>query len=324
MKLNKNIASIVVTIIIVISLIFIIDKDKLNTLSNVSFLNLAISIFFVIVINFISGLQYYLIRKQYGVSLKIKDILILPSVMGLWSYIFPLQGSLIFTTIFFKSKFNMKISESLAITVFLYLVTICFGGVFILIYALSLSHISILLVIISLFFIFNPLLIRLLNHILSKLPNSKWRIVNLIFSFTQKTVENTNDLWKNTSSAILLFIIKVVHLFIFIFWLYFIAYALHFDFTFLEVAIISIVMQMSLIIKLTPGNLGTVQIIIGSLMQLMGKSGADAIIITLFATGTTMLVNFSLGLFGNFHYFRTINVFSMFKQYQGLLKRKTD
>lgn len=322
--MKKNIFSILFTIAILIVIIAFIDKERLTLILNVGWIYILISIFFALITNALSGLQYYLIRKQFGVSLKIKDILMLPSVMGLWSYIFPIQGSLIFTTLFFKSKYNMKISESLAITVFLYLVTICFGGVFMLIYALSLPHISIWLVIISLCFIFNPLLLRLLNHILSKLPNSKWRIVNFIFSFTQKTVENTNDLWKNIRSAILLFTVKVIHLFVFMFWLYFIAYALNFDFTFLEVAIIGIVMQMSVIIKLTPGNLGTVQIIIGSLMQLMGKSGADAIIITLFATGTSMLINFSLGLFGNFHYFRTINVFSMFKQYQGLLKRKTD
>lgn len=78
-----------------------------------------------------------------------------------------------------------------------------------------------------------------------------------------------------------------------------------------EIALISLIMSVSVIIKLTPGNLGTVQIISGGFMALINSSVENAILITLFASATVLLINFTIGVIGNFYFFKTLNIFNI-------------
>jgi hypothetical protein len=81
-----------------------------------------------------------------------------------------------------------------------------------------------------------------------------------------------------------------------------------------EAGLISIVMSISLIIKITPNNLGVAQLVTGGFVSLINAQPDNAVLITLFASATTMLLIFSVGLYGNFYYFRTIDLRSLIKK----------
>jgi uncharacterized membrane protein YbhN (UPF0104 family) len=134
------------------------------------------------------------------------------------------------------------------------------------------------------------------------------KILFKITSFAESTIKNIHSLWMNHGFFARISILKIAHLCVSILWFYYIAYALGMDLLFSEVALISLVASAAHIIKLTPGNLGTTQVAAGAFMALAGYSADQAIIITLFASATVMLLNFTIGLFGNYYYFKTIDI----------------
>ncbi len=311
MRTRRNILPFILTIALLVLLYFIVDKDKWLVFTNIDFIDIFTLLFIAVIIQLFSGIQYYLIRKQFGVSLKLKDIFLLPSVMGLWSFLMPVQGNLIFTTYFFKRKYNMKISESLSINIYLYLVTLSFTGIFILFFTISnhqfLSWLSLIACILSL----NPLLIVILNIAFNKIGDSKFRIIRKVQDFLSSVINNTKDLWMNFKFTLLILLINIIKLILSIVWFYFISKVLGFDLSLLDVALISLLMSASLIIKITPGNLGTVQFITGGFMGLIGFSPDQAILITLLASTIVLILNFTVGIYGNYYYFKTMNIFSL-------------
>ncbi|MFW5803692.1 MAG: lysylphosphatidylglycerol synthase domain-containing protein [bacterium] len=308
--MKKNIISFIF-LVTLLAIVYIYIEEKIYILLKVSYLEILFSILFALSLHFFSGIQYYFIRKQFGVSLKKKDVFFLPSVMGLWSFIMPFQGSLIFTTYFFKKKYNMKISESLSINIYLYLITLFFTGLFLLIFLFTSNNYNTLLIIISILLIINPILVKFTRILLDKTNISKHKIVNKIRSFVISVFSSTNFLWSNTRFTIIILSTYIIKLIISIFWFYYIAHILSFNMSLFEIALISLIMSVSVIIKLTPGNLGTVQIISGGFMALINSSVENAILITLFASATVLLINFTIGVIGNFYFFKTLNIFNI-------------
>jgi len=70
-------------------------------------------------------------------------------------------------------------------------------------------------------------------------------------------------------------------------------------------------MSISLILKITPGNLGVVQLVSGGIMTMAGYSPDEAVLITLFATAISMALALTVGVFGNFYYFKTLRIFRL-------------
>jgi uncharacterized membrane protein YbhN (UPF0104 family) len=313
MRDPRNIYSYIITILILVVLFFWIDKSSLRLLLNTNILSILMSLFLAIVTYLFSGIELYFIRKQFGVSLRLKDIFLLPIVGNLWSFIFPFQGNLLFTTLFFKQKYNMLVSESFSISIYLYLVTLCYAGLFGLIFAAFNSMLFSWLSLFSLLFLLNPLFIYLINAFLKNIGQSPYKWVRETQVFLASVVDNTEKLWLDLHFTITILIINVARILLSIVWYYWISYSLDLDMSFVAVALISLLMSISVIIKITPENLGIAQLVIGGFMSLIGVQPEKAILITLFASATTMLLIFTVGLYGNFHYFKTINFHTLFK-----------
>ena len=313
MKGSRNIYSYIITILILVILFFWIDKSSLRLLLNASILSILISLLLAIAAYLLSGIELYLIRKQFGVSLRLKDIFLLPIVGNLWSFIFPFQGNLLFTTAFFKHKYNMLVSESFSISIYLYLVTLCYAGLFGLVFAAFNSMLFSWFSLFSLLFLLNPFFIYLLNSLFRNLGQSPYKWVRETQVFLSSVVDNTEKLWLNLNFTITILIINIARILLSILWYYWISYSLDLNLSFVVVALISLLMSISVIIKITPENLGIAQIVTGGFMSLIGVQPEKAVLVTLFASATTMLLIFTVGLYGNFHYFKTIKFHTLFK-----------
>ncbi len=313
MKNFKHILSYVISFLILVILFFWIDKDSLRLLLNTSIKSVLVSILFALILYFSSGIELYFVRKQFGVSLGINDIFLLPIVGNLWSFIFPFQGNLLFTTIFFKQKYNMKISESFSLSIYLYLVILCFAGLLGLIFAVIHKMFLTWFGLITSILFLNPFIVYIVNLLIKNLRHSRFLFVKKVQVFFTSIIENTEHLWRNLSFTFIILVINIVRLFINIVWFYWISFSLGFGITLFEAGLISIVMNISLIIKITPNNLGVAQLVTGGFVSLMNVQPDKAVLITLFASATTMLLIFTVGLYGNFYYFKSIDFGSLIR-----------
>ncbi len=316
MKNFKHILSYVISLLILVILFFWIDKDSLRLLLNTSIKSVLVSILFALILYFSSGIELYFVRKQFGVSLGINDIFLLPIVGNLWSFIFPFQGNLLFTTLFFKQKYNMKISESFSISIYLYLVILCFAGFLGLIFAVTHKMLFTWFGLITSILLLNPFIVYIINLLVKNLKHSRFLFVKKVQAFFTSIVDNTNQLWRNFSFTFIILVINLVRLFVNIVWFYWISFSLGFGLTLFEAGLISIVMSISLIIKITPNNLGVAQFVTGGFVSLMNVQPDKAVLVTLFASATTMLLIFTVGIYENFYYFKTLDF--------GALKRIDD
>ena len=316
LSINKNILSYLLTVFALAILYFEIDKASLKLLLNVKPVDIFISVLLAFVLYITSGFEYYLIRKQFGVSLQLKDIFLLPIVGNLWSFIFPFQGNMLFITLFFKRKYNMSISESFSISIYLYLVTLCFTGLFGLFFAYYYNILISWFALLSLIFLLNPIFVFLADKYFHVVRPTRYSFLSKMHSFVSSIVENTGKLWKNPQFTLVIFLINLCRIFFSIMWYYWISRALGYNLSFIAIGLISLVISVSIIIKITPDNLGFTQLIAGGLMGMVGASPDQAVLITLFASATTMILIFTIGVWGNFYYFKTINFIYLVKSEQ--------
>lgn len=302
---KKNIFSFILTIGLLIVIYHLVDKDHWQVLKNVSIIQIFYSIIFALVIQAFSGFQYYLVRKEFGVKLEVKDIFLLPSMMGLWSFILPFQGSLIFSTLFFKHKYKMKIQDSFSINIYFYMVTLSFTGLIGLLFSFKENMYLCWFRILSIIFLLNPLLIILLRITLENIKFPLNKMVKISLLFLNNLSNNINRLWGNYFFTVKIIMINIIKIVISIAWFYYIAKILGYNLSIFEIALISLIMNVTYIIKITPGNLGTSQLITGGFMGLIGSSSDEAILISLIATTTLIIINITLGLLGNYLLFNT-------------------
>ena len=311
---KKNIISYLLCVLLLVVLVLVLDVSKLSILLDVSISSFLISVFIALLMYIVSGIQYYFIRKQFGVSLKKIDIIFLPIVGNLWSFIFPFQGNLLFTTVFFKQRYNMKVSESFSISIYLYLITVCFTGLFGILFSLYNHLLFSWIGGLSFIFLINPLIIYTVNIVFEKIGTTKNKYVAKIQSFFSSVISNTNNLWLNSQFTLIMLLIAIFKISLSIVWFYWISISLGFNLSFLAVGLISLIMSISIIIKFTPGNMGIAQLITGGAMSIIGGSAEQAVLITLFASATTITLIFTIGLYGNFYYFKSINLNTLIKR----------
>jgi hypothetical protein len=91
-------------------------------------------------------------------------------------------------------------------------------------------------------------------------------------------------------------------------WYNWLAHALGYNLPFLSLVMLSLITHISIIFKLTPGNLGINQIISGVVLNEMGLPPAAGVAITLLSTVTTIFISFTIGLAGNYFYFGKVNI----------------
>lgn len=309
--MRKTIINILITVALFVIIYLWLDDKYWQTLLETSLVGVFVSCFFVVSLYLLSGLQFYLTRKQLGSSLKLIDIALFPFVMGLWGHIFPFQGSVVFATVFFKQKYQMKISEGFSISLYLYLVTVIFTGLFGLVYALLNGVFLSVLGLLSLLFLINPAIFFFLNRILLRFGQSNIFIIEKIRVFVSGVVHNVSQFWQNVSLSLLVVSISVVRILIQVAWFCFISHSLGFRISVVEATFMSLIMSLSLILKFTPGNLGVAQLATGGFMALIGFQAEQAVVITLYSQAIMLILVSTVGLYGNFHYFNTLNILKL-------------
>ena len=310
------------TIAIFIGLSYFIKPEHVRLLSKLDFLEILVALILALAAYATSGIQYFYIRKKYIQRMDRKDIILLPVLMNLWSFIIPFQGSLLFSSFYFKTKYKITLTDSLSINLYLYLVTVFFAGATGLIFAIFNNMTFSALGFISLIFTLSPLCLFILHYLHSFVPAFKINFLVKIQSISDALFCGIRELFLNWETTLIVLLLNILRTIICAIWFYWLALSVGLPIPLIAVILLSLMMDVAIIIKFTPDNLGVSQVIAGIITSLSGLTASTGIIISLLSSATALLIIGTVGVVANYFYIKSFNLAS-FKDFLSLLNHKT-
>lgn len=295
--------------LLAIAIGFISKSFDFEKLQSMQLINLGPLLGFGFLTFLISGVYYKISNEiSFQIKLSVFDLITLPFSVNLLSYVIPFQGSTLYSTAFYKIKYNLQASKGLSITLFSYALSVSFTGILGLYFSGG-PKASILLFLGSLVLTLNPLFLIIFNWILLKfsIQNSSIKVLAKTAGFTNATLNSFRELTKNKKLLTTVLIYNIIHSIVTILWFYFAAIALSLDSDFIDVALLALFTKLSLILRVTPGNLGVEQLLSGAIFGIAGANVADGMAISVLVKSSALLntlIYGSLGVAMNMKYFK--------------------
>lgn len=269
------------------------EKINFSTINGVTILS---SVFFIFFIFFISGIVLRHLLLRHDCKMDLGTMLHLPYTMNLWGFIIPIQGSFIYFVALLKAKYKLSIVNMSANYLWLFALELTIDGfiglIFILIYkkAQILFPVFFLMTTNLLFiFTFRFILIKIApipaNRFAVRLSEKLNALVNEIYSFS------FSDYLKFGFFSFLITSTGV-------FWSFILTQQLNLGIDFAGLILVAVLMRIGLLIKLTPGNLGTVQLATGGIFTLLGYSIQDGIYLSIWQQGLILFLSIPVGILG--------------------------
>ncbi|MBL4586668.1 MAG: flippase-like domain-containing protein [Flavobacteriales bacterium] len=270
----------------------VVDIWSRLTVTNL-LLNISFGLAFFLSFGFIMQVGF---RQQYQLRINRIDVLTLPIMMHLFTYIMPIKGGMLFQTFFSRYKYKLDLTKgfSLGIMVFLIslLTTVFFGCA--LAFWLDLQSNALLLTLASMGFglISLPVLLRFL-------PKEKKHadgLFNRLIGFLINVRSQLSEQIKNRPLLLGLLLTTLLSVLIQSVWFYQTAKMLGISTELAPVILIVLVLRILLLIRLLPGNLGIQELIIGIVFNAAGFSMEEGLIIALTTRAVSVLLAAMIGL----------------------------
>lgn len=272
----------------------IISEEQRKLFFSVPLSNHFISILLVIPLYLIGGIEFRLLYDKISkIKLSLYDTITLPLVINLWGIIIPFQGSFIYTVSYIRSKYKKSITESVQVYVISFSISMAFAGLVGIFYELffNFSH-SPLFMIISILLLTNPYILFLTSKLPLSFKTSKSKWLNW---FLRKL--NSLVLPEAFDKELIIYLgfINIMTIAFTTLWSYYIAISLNINLTIIQLVLISLLMKITLLIKLTPGNIGFSQFASGGIAMLVGGSMNDGFLLSSFQYLTMIITAFTIG-----------------------------
>ncbi len=269
--------------------------EKIN-FSSIHGITILSSIFFIFFIFFISGVILRNLLLRNGCRIGWGTTLQLPYTMNLWGFIIPIQGSFIYFIALLKCKYKLGIVNISANYLWLFALELTIDGLIGLVFILFYNKVQILFPIFiimttNLFFVlaFRFMLIKLLplsaNPFVVSLSEKLNALANQIYSFS------FSEYLKFGFFSFLITALSVC-------WSFILSQQLNLGIDLVGLVIVAVLTRIGLLIKLTPGNLGTIQLATGGIFTLLGYSIQDGIYLSIWQQGFILLVSIPIGILG--------------------------
>lgn len=317
---KKNFLNILLTLLILTIILFYFNKN--NYLHNFTKINICYG---TIILLSCWVLMMLTTTITFGVRLsdksyKLFDLATYPLIQTLWGYLIPIQGSLIFSSIYFKKEHSISVTDSISINILFVLLSLILGGIFGLVYSIinNLNFYIITFFLLSFiigisFFIFNELGFKL------NLPSKLFYKINL---FVNNLAEDLNkSLYYLLGNKKLLFF-YFLRVFLISSWYWFISISLEINASYPSILILFFFLEASVILKVAPGNWGVNQLVGGLIFSSIELSAADAVAISSIALLSTLILSSTIGLVANFFFMKRIGI-SNFKSLINIIKSES-
>lgn len=301
-------------LLIVVSIVLFSSADGLKSIGSIPVLHAVASIVLAAVIYSLSGVQTRTLTSSSGIPFSWRDCIFFPITMGFWSFLIPFQGALLFSTIFFKSKYGRPLGTGLSIALFLYVVTVSLTGIAALLFVQAVGKGSVVTSMVLLSLVLLPVLLPLMHKLLVKLVSWKSlrsgllrRVLNALLSVSGAVA----SMMRSPVLMLKMSALKVVKTLVVGVWYWVIAHGLGLEVGFLPLVLLSLVAELALIVKITPGNLGVNQLLSGATMSFMDFNPEWGVLISLVASGCALLLVFTVGAYGNHVFMRDHGIASI-------------
>ena len=242
-----------------------------------------------------NGLEYYFISANIGFRMDRRDIVLLPLAMNLSGTLLPFQGAMAYQMFFFKKKYGVALSHGLAIAGFLYLLTMTISGIAgVAICALGKSSSRLFLAVSAVFAGAAPLVFGVL--VCCRKFRSGSPTVNRIVGFVRTVLEDIAALLKDTRTVAVLVLIYLLRLFSMIVMFAWIARCLGFEVNFSALLLLNLWNMLSLLLKVTPNNLGISQLVSGVMFAMIDLPREQGVMISFAATLVFLVMALSFGV----------------------------
>lgn len=300
---RRLIKSVFLLLILIIAIIYIKNnQDAFLLLYQIKLSDILILLFVGVVAFLPLAYEFRFVSNVFQLSLKFKEWFGLSALNTFYSYFIPARGGLLARAYYLKSKYNFDYTKYMALL----------GGSFLLAFLVASLTAIILLLARYLFydaFEQNLFLISLGLFVITSIAS-----IILWFFPTFKSKTGLQKLDKLINSVIvgfqyfktnnkLLFIIALTHFALIFFMglrLYFSFRAIDIPVNVLSILIIQALVVFSMVLSITPGNLGIKEGIIGLLATMIGVPLKDAILAAAIDRAVAMIIVFSLG--GIYHF----------------------
>jgi hypothetical protein len=287
----------------------LITPEQALLLTKPDMYEVAVSVLLVLVIFFISGSQFSMILdRTSNLRLSLKDRIFFPAARNLWSYIIPFQGSFAYSLAFTKFKYGATVKEGLSLNIYLLLFNFFFAGIIGIYYVYESDDIPSVFLILCVFMVLIPLLIIAANKLISNINEPSGRILSYIYLNIGSVSSNLTLLWKDLRFSSYVFIFSILHTTATALWISWTVKILEIDIDIISVVFLSLILKISLVFKITPGNLGVEQLVFGGLFSLMNYDPHAGVLISLFNKAITIFISLTAGsvfTIVNLKYFKT-------------------
>jgi uncharacterized membrane protein YbhN (UPF0104 family) len=293
----KSVSSIFLALgLFFIAYTYLLDSESKSILFDIPLFTHIKSFLFLIAAYLLSGLELqYIYNKTKKINFSLYDTISIPYVINLWGYIIPLQGSFLYFITYLKCKYKTQMKDTSYIYAFVFLVSLSFFGLLGLLFMpfTKLATTEILIVFMGIFLF--PVLLILSNYLLKKL-SVRLVIFTNIFSTIDYINTNISQLFKDYRTVIVIILFNIAITLVNTFWSYWITIEYNLNVPFSVLFLVSIIMKLSMLFKITPGNLGLNQLANGGVFLLFGYEPSVGVFISTFAYITLFLFSFPLGI----------------------------
>jgi len=237
-------------------------------------------------------------QRQFGLTINPSELLTLPLMMNLFTYIIPIKGGLLFQIFYMKRRHHLDISGgfSLGVTLFVtgLLITVVVGlalngwlglGTGPIFYFLALIGVALVLFAV----------------VLGMLPVTRTQNGSISGRLLQFLCEVGVQLRHQLSHPRLLralFACSLLSLLVQTVWYWQAGVVLGVESHFLSMLLVTLVLRVVLLVRILPGNLGFQELVMGAVFAAAGFSVQDGLLIALLTRFVSVLLTGTIGLAG--------------------------
>nr|MBA4405534.1 hypothetical protein [Nanoarchaeum sp.] len=236
---------------------------------------------------FLNGYILDILLTPFKIKINKKEKLLLPILTNFYNYITPFRGGMAARAIYLKKKYNLTYTDFLGTTLAVYLLAFFIASLA--------AIISLLLIKFNLLiFIFLLIIFLILTVIIITAPKIKLTKYNMLNRFI-KVINDWNLIKKNKPVIYKTFIITLFQLFLSTLSVLLCYKVLGIDIGFTKALFISSISSLSIVISITPGNLGIGDAISVFSANLVGIDLTQAVGATIISRAVGLLIIFIIG-----------------------------
>lgn len=297
-----------IILFIVVAVNVLGNEDYIQLAQVISYFHILISLLITFLLSAMNGYVIaYLVWQQCQTSIRFVDMMMLPFMMNLCSYFIPFRGSLLFSAFFLKLKYGVEGTEGIAIGVYTLFINLMISGLVGVYYAYVNQMFFSIWTILCLLFIFSPALVRIIELLLDHATFFPHSILNNLKTMIIRISYHSRMLLLDYKTSIVMFLFTVANIIVFIFLLLWITFVLHIDSGLDKIVMFTLMMRLSTLVRLVPGNLGVQELFSGGAYYMIGGDLNDGLAIALFVRFLSLLLTFTIGTLGiavNLHHFK--------------------